>query len=481
MKYIKHLLFSLIGAALGISLFLLIQLYRESRIQYGIHVDDNLKEICESIPLPEKFIFISQSFGQTKNIQSVMHINLRRFYGNFSSYQQQEQILNGYRFLLDSQVFFPILQTDQYGMKSVKFFSENELPDQQEVLPFDWNYVGEENYSLHSFDYAEVLFSTQIPTNHLNDITLWIKNTFEEKQKDFLPNKTVFVSAVGDIMVARGVDTALFSEKGVEKVFTTTLPILQKSDFLIGNLEGAVTTGNTQAIKTYTFKFNKKILPKLKEAGFDYLMLTNNHSFDYGQQGFIDTLNALKEHGIPTSGVGKNISEAKEFYRCKIGNLEASIISCGAFPVERSGFNGKRDAAATENRPGILWQSDEIFQLVQQEKKEGRFVIVNVHGGQEYEFKPSTAQKTFYQGLCNAGADIVFGSHPHVLQPVEWQNNSIIAYSLGNFVFPGMDEMPGGTDSMILRLGIYNGRILYKEIYNAKLQGTSVKLKPYNP
>ena len=128
-----------------------------------------------------------------------------------------------------------------------------------------------------------------------------------------------------------------------------------------------------------------------------------------------------------------------------------------------------------------MWQSDEIFQLVQQEKKEGRFVIVNVHGGQEYEFKPSTAQKTFYQGLCNAGADIVFGSHPHVLQPVEWQNNSIIAYSLGNFVFPGMDEMPGGTDSMILRLGIYNGRILYKEIYNAKLQGTSVKLKPYNP
>lgn len=79
--------------------------------------------------------------------------------------------------------------------------------------------------------------------------------------------------------------------------------------------------------------------------------------------------------------------------------------------------------------------------------------------------------------MCNAGADVVFGSHPHVLQSIEWYGKSLIVYSLGNFLFNGMEEMPGATESEIVRLGIVDKRIAYCEIYKAELKGKSVSLK----
>lgn len=286
-----------------------------------------------------------------------------------------------------------------------------------------------------------------------------------------------FIAAVGDIILCRGVQESMIDSDSAESVFTDTLPILKNNDFTIGNLEGAVTARTENAQKTYTFKFKKAALPYLKDAGFDYLMLTNNHCYDYGEDGFKDTLEAVAAAGFATSGAGLDKDEAAQFYRTQLNGHELSILSFGAYPVERSGFNGKTMAAATEERAGILWESDELLELIRQEKARGGLVIVNIHGGSEYVTSPTKSQRTLYEKVCEAGADVVFGSHPHVLQPVEWFNDSLIAWSLGNFVFPGMDEMPGATDTMILRLGFVDGRLLYYEKYPAYIDNTAVRLK----
>ena len=97
--------------------------------------------------------------------------------------------------------------------------------------------------------------------------------------------------------------------------------------------------------------------------------------------------------------------------------------------------------------------------------------------GKEYVTKPSAEQKKFYKKLCDSGANVVFGSHPHVLQPVEMYNGSLIVWSLGNFVFNGMQEMPGAQESMIIRVGIINNKLVYYEKYDAELDGMIVKLK----
>ena len=99
--------------------------------------------------------------------------------------------------------------------------------------------------------------------------------------------------------------------------------------------------------------------PAYLKAGFNYLMLTNNHSYDFGE-GFKETLAALEAYEIPTSGSGLNQAEAERWYRRRIRGTEVSILSCGAYPIERSGFNGKTMSTATETRAGVLWEGDRI-------------------------------------------------------------------------------------------------------------------------
>lgn len=254
------------------------------------------------------------------------------------------------------------------------------------------------------------------------------------------------------------------------------MSILRSGDVTIGNLEGAVTSGTAQATKSYTFKYKPDILRYLKDAGFTYIMLTNNHSFDYGAEGFADTLAEMARSGLGTSGCGTNLAEASRFWRTKIAGERISILSCGAYPVEKTGFDGKKIAAATESSAGILWESPAVAELVRAEKASGAYVIVNVHGGEEYRTSPSARQLAFYRSLADAGADAVIGSHPHVLQPIEFNNGRVIAYSLGNFLFPGMEEMRGAEESEIVRLGVFHGRAIYRDVFPARLSGLTVSL-----
>lgn len=311
-------------------------------------------------------------------------------------------------------------------------------------------------------------------------VTVFANNFFCALPKKIDRPEVITVAAAGDIMLARGVEDLLIKEQKPEAVFTDATPVLQDNDITIGNLEGVVTNLTLKTPKTYNFKFKKEALPYLKKAGFDYLMLTNNHSYDYGEQGFKDTLKAVKETGFATSGAGYNKTEAENFYRTKIKGRDISILSVGAYPVEQSGFNGEKQASATDTRAGVLWKSDKVLEMVKDEKSTGAIVIVNVHAGSEYVKKPNATQTTFYKQLCDSGADVIFGSHPHILQPVEKYNDSLIVWSLGNFVFPGMDGMAGATDTMIIRTGFTGGKLLYYEKYPAKIDGKTVSLVKNN-
>lgn len=313
----------------------------------------------------------------------------------------------------------------------------------------------------------------------ISDITFnWYKDCFYRQFYRAEKVPSVFFSAcTGDIMIARGVEDILIKDNKPDAVFNDTLKVLQHNDFTMGNLEGVVTDKWDAAIKTYTFKFKKKALPQLKAAGFDYFMITNNHSYDYGEAGFKDTLSALNEYDFKYSGAGYNLDEAQKMYTTTINGTKVSVLSVGAYPVEQSGFNGAVTASAKADRAGVLWKSQAVYDAVKAAKKNGDFVIINSHAGNEYVKEPSAVQKEFYKNLCDCGADVIFGSHPHILQRIEWYNKSLIVYSLGNFVFPGMGEMEGAEDSMIVRIGVVNGRLLYYQKFPAKLNDKTVDLK----
>ena len=386
------------------------------------------------------------------------------------------------KYELNHKYYFPTVESDFTGKTkkimnttdpsfTVGFAGDDSIPQNQRAVPVNGIYAGNPEYPL---EMKQNLKCTVFIKGYGKRLIKFLDKVYGNQQE----SDVSFVCSVGDIMVARGVqDVLLKDDKGVEKVFTTTLPVLRNNDLTIGNLEGVVTESTSNAIKTYTFKFKKAVLTPLKDAGFDYFMQTNNHCYDYGEQGFKDTMAALKEYNIPSSGIGANDEEAKQFYHVNLNGQNFAIISCGAYPVEQSGFDGKKTASATKERAGILWQSDEVLELVKKEKDAGNIVIVNVHGGEEYHFVPNNKQRDFYQKLIENGASVVFGSHPHVLQNTEYYKDGLIVYSMGNFVFPGMEGMKGGTDSEIVRLGFVNGKICYVEQYPCKLEGVSVKLK----
>lgn len=399
---------------------------------------------------------------------------------NFSGLPENSE--NEKYFLISKNNYLPCVVSDfSSDVKindpgvTVSISSSENMPENCRALKVDGKYAGEENYALEQKVYAQC---NVILTSYNNEIFKLCENIFKSENISKNRESPVFIASVGDIMVARGAEEVLINDKkGLEKIFGRTLSILQNNDLTIGNLEGVVTTNTKNATKTYTFKFRKAVLEPLKKAGFNYFMQTNNHCYDYGEEGFKDTLAALQEYGIPTSGVGKNAEEAAKFYHTEIEGVKFAIISCGAYPVERSGFNGEKTATATESRAGILWQNEKLFEDIKKEKAAGNFVIVNIHGGEEYQFVPNKKQRALYEKLIDSGASVVFGSHPHVLQPTEWYNDGLIVYSMGNFVFNGMEGMYGATESEIVRLGLLNGKIAYVEIYPAKLSGYTVDLK----
>lgn len=164
-----------------------------------------------------------------------------------------------------------------------------------------------------------------------------------------------WIEAVGDVMPARGVDATLLSVGGVDQVFGDTLPILRGAQLLLGNLESSTASHGTAENKSYTFRFRPAAVEKLREAGFSYLSLANNHSYDFGKEGFLETLVSLSRCGIRTSGAGSDIQEASQPTVAWAGTQKVHIFSFGAFPVDKTGFDGRVRERAGSSRPGILW------------------------------------------------------------------------------------------------------------------------------
>ncbi len=294
----------------------------------------------------------------------------------------------------------------------------------------------------------------------------------------------LWIGAVGDVMPARGVDRILIgsgastASDGLDAVFGDTLSILQSCDILLGNLEAAATHADSRVKKSYNFRFNPNALGALKNAGFSFFSIANNHSFDFGVQGFLDTLKNLAAFGIGVSGSGKDFDEALRPVQEARRGLEVRILSFAAYPREANGFNGRRVTQAGRGKPGVLWLDSDTMKDASRAFSKDSFDIAMVHGGAEYTETPTEEQRLLYRGLLEAGADLVIGSHPHVLQGLEAHSGGLIAYSLGNFIFPGMEEIPGGTGSVILLVGVYKGKIRYVREIPVQLSGPKVRVDP---
>ncbi|MCK5510907.1 AmmeMemoRadiSam system protein B [Candidatus Parcubacteria bacterium] len=225
----------------------------------------------------------------------------------------------------------------------------------------------------------------------------------------------------GDMMLDRYVGEKI-KANGLDYLFEE-LASSTKENFFSGydlisvNLEGAVTNNGEHynPIMSYDFAFHPNIINQLKKYNFNFFNLANNHFADQGEQGIIETRKNLQLLNFDFSGCRDR----------KTGKCSSKIIKKENKKIGMAGFSmvyGKLDELAVEKIVADLASTTDL-------------VVVNIHWGVEYEHYFNKTQQNIAHKIIDAGADIVIGHHPHVVQGIEVYKNKLIFYSLGNFVF----------------------------------------------
>jgi gamma-polyglutamate biosynthesis protein CapA len=266
----------------------------------------------------------------------------------------------------------------------------------------------------------------------------------------FAPPPRIKILAVGDLMFDRGVYKSIERNKpgDFSFIFEKILDLKKDYDILLGNLEGPVTNQGQEVGNLYSFRMKPELLPVLKENGFDILSVANNHTGDWGYDGFVDTLKNLDANGLSYVGGGFNYASA----------TSPRIINRNGL---RTGFLGFSDVgplglAVSNWRAGVLIVKDADFAgIIKNAASQVDNLIVTIHFGEEYKTTHNTRQAKIAHEAIEAGARVVIGHHPHVVQDDEYYNNGYIAYSLGNFVF---DQNFSSETMQGLALGLELGK-----------------------
>ncbi|MEK0312860.1 CapA family protein [Cohnella sp. 56] len=259
------------------------------------------------------------------------------------------------------------------------------------------------------------------------------------------PGGTVTLAFVGDILPASGVGK-LMEQHGVDYPFKLAKPILEAADIAAGNLEAPITERGTPAEnKTYVFKGKPAYLAGLKNAGLDVVGLANNHTLDQGWEGLSDTMDALDDIKLKHMGSGADDKEAFAPVYMEHGGINVAYIAVSNVVPEGSWKAGP-------NHPGVAetYDTTRAVAAVKEARKLADIVVVMVHWGNERADTPKKAQFDVGHTLIDAGADLIIGSHPHVLQGFEAYKGKWIAYSLGNFVFTTREGYSKTQDTGIL-------------------------------
>ncbi|MEF3302748.1 CapA family protein [Paenibacillus sp. GYB003] len=254
----------------------------------------------------------------------------------------------------------------------------------------------------------------------------------------------VRLTFVGDVIFADNVATAL-KANGYDYPYRQVRSYLENADLTVANLETPITERGTKQIKEYAYRSSPLALPAFKEAGFDLVNLANNHILDYGTTGLLDTFDQLDKAGIRWFGAGRNAAEA--FKPVIVEKKGIKIAFLGLSKVVPT-----QEWKAGKDRPGVAdtYALKAPLEAIRNAKEQADLVVVVAHWGLEQHDQPEKYQRDYAREYIDAGADLIVGGHPHVLQGFESYNGKWIAYSLGNFIFT-MNENPVTWETVILQ------------------------------
>lgn len=236
------------------------------------------------------------------------------------------------------------------------------------------------------------------------------------------------LASVGDINLG---DTpgVMIGSDGPRYPWASSGRRLRMADIAFGNLECAVSKRGSAFPKQFNFRGTPAALAGLRRhAGIDVLNLANNHVGDYGPRATLDTVANVERLGMRAVGAGADLRRALRPQVIERLGLRVAFVGFSEiYPIE---------FAAAEGQPGTAWATPEnVTAAVHAARDRADLVVATFHWGIEKAPVQSAQQEALAQAAAGAGANLVLGAHPHVLQPVRREGSALVAYSLGNFVF----------------------------------------------
>lgn len=266
----------------------------------------------------------------------------------------------------------------------------------------------------------------------------------------------VSISFSGDIIMANDVAvTNYMLEQGYELkdcFCDQLLNEMKQVDLMVINNEFTYTTrGEPYPNKAYSFRGDPVRAKELYGIGADLVSLANNHVYDYGEIGLLDTLDTLDGIGMNYIGAGRDLNEAKRPMYYIANGKKIAIVA--ATQIERSLPYTKQ---ATEVSAGVLKTLDpSIFtEVIQEAKKTSDYVLVFVHWGTEGNANYGQDQRKLAEAFEAAGADVIIGGHTHCLQGMEYINDCLVYYSLGDYLFSRSSNMPEDYNTGLAQIAI---------------------------
>ncbi len=248
-----------------------------------------------------------------------------------------------------------------------------------------------------------------------------------------IEERRISLIAVGDIMLSRNVAQKIKTRRDINYPFLKVRDQLKSADIVFANLENPITPGPDIKTGQMIFHATPGVEKALRDAGITIVSLANNHTPNFGQRGLVDTFRLLREAGIRYVGAGNNFEEARKHVTISTNGLRVAFLAYNDRDVVPASYQATAKQAGT-----AFMDMAELQRAVKAAKQESDFVIVSMHSGTEYKKLPNANQKKFAHAAIDAGAEMVIGHHPHVVQTMEEYKGKYIFYSLGNFIFDQM-------------------------------------------
>jgi poly-gamma-glutamate synthesis protein (capsule biosynthesis protein) len=247
------------------------------------------------------------------------------------------------------------------------------------------------------------------------------------------------VLAVGDLMVHGPQNTSARTANGYDfwPCFEPVASRVSAADIAIGNLETTLAGAGAGYTGYPTFNSPDAYAEALGKAGFDILTTANNHTLDRGPAGLARTLDVLDKLGMRHTGSARTADEAAKVLMTEVRGVKDAVI---AYTYGMNGFTAPSGKPWMVN---VINERKMTADIAKAREQGADLVIASVHNGVEYERQPSASQTRLERALVAAGADVVLGSHPHVIQPMEVStvtrstettNTAFTIHSLGNFI-----------------------------------------------